>query len=92
MGEHDTLFRRTFSVAEHANGELRSLLPPEVTAALDLARLERLPGSFVDPELRERHADLLFRAPRMGGGGDPVYLYVLLEHQSAPDPLMPWRR
>jgi hypothetical protein len=32
--------------------------------------------------------DLLFRCPL---SGRPSYLYLLLEHQSEPDPLMPWR-
>ena len=90
MGEHDKLFRQVFSVTAHAAGELRSVLPEDLVAALDLSRLERLPGSFVGPELSERRTDLLFRASRRSSGS-PGYLYLLVEHQSEPDPLMPWR-
>ncbi|MBN2193850.1 MAG: Rpn family recombination-promoting nuclease/putative transposase [Polyangiaceae bacterium] len=46
---HDSLVKRVFSVREDAIGELRSVLPPEVSAALDLERLEVEEGTFVDP-------------------------------------------
>jgi predicted transposase YdaD len=48
-----------------------------------------LPASIVE-EMRHRQADLLFRAPLRDGPGHS-YLYVLLEHQSEPDRLMPYR-
>lgn len=90
MGEHDTLFKRAFSVPEHASGELRSVLPESITAALDLSRLELVAGSFVDAEMAERHTDLLFRAP-IAGSTKFGYIYFLLEHQSEPDAFMPLR-
>ena len=90
MGDHDKLFKRVFAVPEHASGELRSVLPASVVAGLDLGALELVPGSFVDAEMVERHTDLLFRAPIVGSTGC-AYVYFLLEHQSEPDRLMPWR-
>ncbi len=72
-----------------------------------------MPGSFVDPEIVDRHTDLLFRVPLRGAGDDErddaepsvdapnhrpgghvgrtAYVYLLFEHQSAPDPLMAFR-
>jgi Putative transposase, YhgA-like len=88
MGDHDSLFKRAFSVPAHAAGEIRSLLPAPITEHLDLARLKLLPASFVDAEMAHRHADLLFAVPI---AGRPSYVYFLFEHQSEPDPLMPWR-
>lgn len=85
MGDHDGLFKRVFSVPENAAQELRSVLPAGLIEGLDLSALALVAGSFVDPELRGRHTDLLFRAPRRDGDGS-VYVYFLLEHQSAPDP------
>lgn len=45
--------------------------------------LRRESGSVVDAELRESQSDLLFSA-RLHGG-EPVLLYLLLEHQSTVD-------
>jgi len=88
MGDHDTLFKRAFSVPQHAAGLIRTMLPAAVVARMDVNALELLPASFVDAEMAERHADLLFRAPI---DGRPAYVYILIEHQSAPDALMPFR-
>jgi len=88
MGDHDSLFKRAFSVPAHAAGELRSVLPEAIAKALDLATLKVEPTSFVDAEMAHRHTDLLFSASI---SGRPSYVYFLLEHQSEPDALMPFR-
>ncbi|MCA9536246.1 MAG: Rpn family recombination-promoting nuclease/putative transposase [Myxococcales bacterium] len=88
MGDYDTLFKRIFAVPANAAAELRCVLPAVLLAALDLSRLEHIPGTFVGPDMAHRHTDLLFRVPL---GGRLVYLYLLMEHQSRPDPLMPLR-
>lgn len=90
MGDHDGLFKRVFGDTTYAAAELRSVLPADVVAALDLDALELLPASFVDAELAQRHADLLFAAP-LRADRTRVLVYFLVEHQSEPDPLMPWR-
>ncbi len=86
---HDALFKAVFAQPEHAGGELQAVLPDALVQALDWSTLERRPGSFVDPELAERHTDLLFSI-RARAGAD-LLVYVLLEHQSRSDPLMPYR-
>jgi predicted transposase YdaD len=88
MGDHDGLFKRIFGVPAHAADMLRTVLPAALLVALDLTQLELVPGSFVRPDMAHRHSDLLFRVPL---GGRLVYLYLLIEHQSWPDPLMPLR-
>lgn len=88
MGDHDSLFKRAFSVPANAAGEIRSLLPAAITEQLDLSALTLVPASFVDAEMTHRHADLLFTVPL---AGQRSYVYFLFEHQSVPDPLMPWR-
>ena len=90
MGDHDGLFKLGFGDPVHAAGELRSVLPAAIVGAVALDQLERVPGSFVDEELAQRHTDLLFRAPRRDTG-EPLYLYFLIEHQSEPDRWMPLR-
>ncbi|MBK6577303.1 MAG: Rpn family recombination-promoting nuclease/putative transposase [Sandaracinaceae bacterium] len=88
MGDHDGLFKRIFGVPTHAADMLRSVLPAALVAALDLTRLELIPGSFVSPSMAHRHSDLLFRVPL---GDKLIYLHIIIEHQSWPHPLMPLR-
>jgi predicted transposase/invertase (TIGR01784 family) len=85
---HDALFKKTFSQVEHAAGELRTILPPGLTARIDFATLTLCPGSFVADDFRQRHTDLLFSAEI---AGKKTLLYVLFEHQSTVDPLMLFR-
>lgn len=86
---HDALFKAVFAQPEHARGELQEVLPAPVAGALDWTTLTHVPGSFVTPELAERHTDLLFSV-QVRGGGDAL-VYLLFEHQSTPDPHMAFR-
>jgi predicted transposase YdaD len=85
---HDRFFRYVFADPEHATGELRTVLPAALAARLDWPSLRPLPTNFVDPELNERRADLLFSA---SVAGREVLLYLLLEHQSSAEAFMPLR-
>jgi hypothetical protein len=85
---HDRFFRHVFSDPEHASGELRAVLPAAIAAGLDGSSLRLLPATFVDPELSEQRADVLFSA---SVAGREVLVYVLLEHQSSVDAFMPLR-
>lgn len=85
---HDSVFRRVLGVPENMASQLRAVLPPDAAARLDLGRLARVPGSFVDEALKWRHSDLLFTAPL---AGRDALVYVLVEHQSSNDPLMAFR-
>lgn len=84
---HDALFRGTFSDVTHAAGLLRHLLRRSIPR-MQWSTLRLCPGSFVDRSLRNRHSDLLFTVQC---GDREAYLYLLLEHQSTSDPLMPFR-
>ncbi|HZI16402.1 MAG TPA: Rpn family recombination-promoting nuclease/putative transposase [Myxococcus sp.] len=88
-GPHDLFVRYTFGHPERAAAELRAVLPAQIVSDVDWASLRRESGSVVDPELRETESDLLFTA-RLSTG-DPLLLYVLLEHQSTVDPWMALR-
>ena len=93
---HDALFKHTFSDPRHAEGALRSVLPEGLSRRFAWDTLERVPGSFVDAKLKDRHTDLLFRveqvSPAAGAAGnEPVLVYLLFEHQSTPHSLMAFR-
>ncbi|MGE0322048.1 MAG: Rpn family recombination-promoting nuclease/putative transposase [Polyangiaceae bacterium] len=87
---HDQLFKAVFSNPRHAAGEIRYLLPSALVRALDWKTLRLEPGSFVDRRLRSSATDLLFSV-RLQASTDRLGLYLLMEHQSTPDPLMPLR-
>jgi predicted transposase YdaD len=94
MGAHDKLFKAVFSEPKNVIAHLEGFLPPEVTAALDLAKATHEPGSFVDEALKERHTDLLYRIPwrqNSGEEGREVLLFCIFEHQSSVDSMMPYR-
>jgi Putative transposase, YhgA-like len=84
---HDGFFRLVFGSPVHARAAIRALLP-ELAARLNLNRLTVLNGTFVDTELSRRHSDVCLSTYL---DDHEALIYVLLEHQSSPDPLMPWR-
>ena len=85
---HDTLFKFCFSDAVRAAEEFRAILPPNLVRKIDWAALERIDGSFVDETLTQLHSDLLFSTKI---NGSPGLIYLLFEHQSHAEPLMPYR-
>jgi predicted transposase YdaD len=85
------MFQRVRGHPLNAASQLRSVLPAGVLPQLDLGQLTLVPGSFVDEELCWRHTDLLFSVPVADGSERQAFLYVLIEHQSSSDPLMPFR-
>src|SRR5258706_10425920 len=82
--EHDRSYKRLFSHPAAVEELLRGFLREEWTAGLDFSTLERVGGSFVSDNLRERHNDLIWRLRFRDGERDWFYLYVLLELQSTP--------
>lgn len=85
---HDKLFRHAFGQLQNATGLLRALLPSAVVAQVDWSTLALRAESHVDPALRALESDLVFSAR---AGHASVLFYVLVEHQSASDPMMAWR-
>ena len=84
---HDRLFRAVFSDASEAASLLHNVLPHSVRQSLDWTTLTLTAGTFIDEELRQSETDLLYQVEHTGIG-QPASVYVLLEHQSSPDPLM----
>ena len=85
---HDALFKSTFQRIEHAAAILRQILPLAIVARIDFATLALSPGTFIEEILKERFSDILFTVQI---GGRPGVVYVLFEHQSTTDALMPLR-
>lgn len=92
---HDRFFKETFTRIEVARDFFANYLPRPVVDVLDLESLTLQSGSFIDSDLQEQFADLLYQvdlhADVPGPGEDSAYLYLLLEHKSYPDPNTPFQ-
>lgn len=85
---HDAWFKQVFSHVPNARALFHQHLPPEISAGLDLEKLQILPSSFVRTTLQQSHSDLLFSVPSVSGS---LLLYLLFEHQTTVAPAMPLR-
>ncbi|MBI5532168.1 MAG: Rpn family recombination-promoting nuclease/putative transposase, partial [Deltaproteobacteria bacterium] len=85
---HDKLFFKMFSLPDNAGGALRAVLPRQIVQAADWSTLKLRGSRFVDSELKGSQSDLLFE---VAVGESKVLLYLLFEHQSTDDALMPYR-
>jgi hypothetical protein len=72
-------------------GDLLQIWDPDLVALLDFSRAIRVNRTLVPPDLRKRERDIIYRVPFRGSdtrSGREVWVYLLLEHQSEPDPTM----
>lgn len=87
---HDRFIREYLTEKENTVEFLRTTLPESLANILNLEEIEILPGTFIDEQFQEQHADMLFRVPLLSMHMDPgdgvVEVYVLFEHKSGPDP------
>ena len=81
---HDEFFKAVFSDPAHAAELVRLAAHGSSAPRIESRSLRLLPGSFIEPPLREIYSDLLFEA-RLGAARSLVY--VLFEHKSSPEHL-----
>jgi len=84
---HDKLVKTTLTIPEVAQDFINHHLP-ELKKRYQLSGLTYEDGTFIDREFAKSETDLLFKTNFGQHGG---YLYILLEHQTIPDKLMPFR-
>ena len=85
---HDPGYKLLFSHSTLVEELLRGFLHGDWIERLDFSTLEKVGGSFVSGDLRERHSDVIWRLRLRGDEDRWVYLYLLLELQSTSDPFM----
>lgn len=97
MADKDNAFRRMLGDKEMFLRFLRRFLRRDMPAvvedliesgdfSLDDLILENI--TFIPPDLREKRSDVVYRIRR---GTLEAYVYILIEHQSSVDFLMPYR-
>ena len=85
MPSHDSSYKYLFSHARMVEDILRGFVREEWVEQLDFSTLEKVNGSYVSDDLRDRADDVVWR---VRWGTDWLYVYILLEFQSTVDPWM----
>lgn len=85
MAQHDNSYKLLFSHPEMVRDLLVGFVQEPWLAELDLSTLEKVSGSYVSDDLRDREDDIIWRLQFKGRW---LYLYLLLEFQSSVDPYM----
>jgi hypothetical protein len=85
--DHDHGYKLLFSHAAMVEDLLRGFVREAWVEQVDFATLEKVSGSYVSDDLRDREDDVVWRV-RWGVGDDWLYVYLLLEFQSRIDPYM----
>jgi len=84
---HDKFFKAAMSDIRVAREFFENFLPEDIRQYVDFNKLELCPKSYIDENLKSSESDILYKTQvhkKMG------YLYLLAEHQSTADPLMPF--
>jgi len=66
----------------------------DIADRIDYQHIERIERTFIESDFRKREADILFKANFQDDKDDvkkEVIIYMLIEHQSSIDPIMPFR-
>jgi predicted transposase/invertase (TIGR01784 family) len=86
MADHDRGYKLLFSHPEMVADLLRGFVREDWVRDLDFSTLEKVPGSYVTPELSHRESDVVWRL--RWGHDRLLYIYLLIEFQSTIDPFM----
>ena len=88
MSHHDHSYKLLFSHPEMVRDLLLGFVHEAWVAELDFSTLQRVNTSYISEDLRRREDDLIWRVRR---ADDWMYIYLLVEFQSQPDPWMAMR-
>ena len=86
--QDDASYKLLFSSPEVVRDLVLGFIPDAWLHSLDYDTLEKVPGSYVADDLRQRADDVIWRVRT---DGQWVYLYLLIEFQSTVDQWMPVR-
>jgi predicted transposase/invertase (TIGR01784 family) len=82
-GIHDNFVKQLFRDPENVRGFLENSLPEDLAVITDFSSLKYEDTTYVDPDLRDQHTDLLFSF--ITKDKIQAKFYLLFEHKSYPD-------
>ena len=82
---HDNSYKLLFSHPEMVEDLLKGFIKADWVKQCDFSTLEKVSGSYITDDLRDREDDLIWR---IRYGDDWLYVYLLLEFQSSIDQFM----
>ena len=88
MADHDHSYKQLFSNSELVRDLLQGFVLEDWVEKLDLSTLERVNGTYISDDLREREDDIIWRV-RLSDNW--IYIYLLIEFQSTVDRYMALR-
>jgi predicted transposase YdaD len=86
VGQHDLSYRSLFSHPRLVEELVRGFVQEPWVDNLDFKTLKRVNVSYVSSKLKKREGDLLWKLRLRHGA--PVFVYLLIEHQSRVDRFM----
>ena len=88
QSKHDPYFKAGLKDMRVSIPFLQNKLPHHILKDMDLKKLEVVSEFLVSERLGHKVVDILFKVPYMD---EEAFIYILVEHQSKPDPMMPFR-
>lgn len=85
---HDSFFKHSLSDIPVAQDFLKAHLSPAITQRISWNTLSLTNRSFTDEQLNDLHSDVLYTCQL---DKKSAYIYLLIEQQTNPDPLLPFR-
>lgn len=84
INPHDRFFRETLAHPGAIRDFLQYYLPADVVALIEPGSAELMKDSFIDDDLRQHFADMLYKVTLRDKRN--AYVYIMYEHKSYPDP------
>ena len=81
---HDHFLKEVFRDVGRAQSYFQHRLPADLIEQIDLSKIQEVPGSFLNEELKASFADILFEVP-LKGRKKSFFLPILLEFKSWKD-------
>lgn len=89
---HDTGYKELFSYPEFVQQLIEGFAPSEIAELMDFSTLKNHSGNYITPLFEEKFEDVVWSVEvTWEGVTQRVFLYILLEFQSAVDRTMPIR-
>jgi hypothetical protein len=89
--QHDRAYHRLFSEPALVEDLVRHFVEEPWVAQLDFSRMQRVNAKFHSEALERRDGDIIMRIPFLNDSRQEIYLFLLLEFQSADDHWMALR-